>query len=303
MAPRQGKVRGVQRVPTGKPARRWEKSGRDEDVENAFPTSSTAANVGSNGLVRKPQVRKQHKQHEMLSGFESQRASGCTGVVDLLLLQDDDHVVVGTGFAQVLVVELPDGQGKKPKAEFHAAGHHNSVQGIAMHNKAKYLRYGRVGLFIDTVGRDQADSAAGQDPARGAAVAIRGPRKRLHHHHHSHAPLEEHVAVGYNDGEVEIFAFPSRQAVFPGKKVRRRGDLLRQVLAQWSRPSHRVARQRHLPPGRRGHLSNTKAARPQSLCKKYRLVLRLGLVADLVRGLRDHVLERGRGEKVPRRAR
>ena len=45
---------------------------------------------------------------------------------------------------------------------------------------------------------------------RGAtAVAIRGPRKHLHHHHHSHAPLEEHVAVGYNDGEVEIFAFPS----------------------------------------------------------------------------------------------
>ena len=81
------------------------KSGAMRDVENAFPTSSTAANIGSNGLIRKPQVRKQHKQHEMLSGFESQRASGFTGVVDLLLHpQDDDHVVVGTGFAQVLVV-------------------------------------------------------------------------------------------------------------------------------------------------------------------------------------------------------
>ena len=53
--------------------------GRDEDVEAPFPTSPTA-NIGSNGLIRKPQVRKRHKQHEMLSGFESQRASGCTGV-------------------------------------------------------------------------------------------------------------------------------------------------------------------------------------------------------------------------------
>ena len=147
----------------------------------------------------------------MLSGFESQRASGCTGVVDLLLHpQDDNHVVVGTGFAQVLVVELQDGQGKKPKAELHVAGHHNSVQGIAMHNKEPI--FATVGLDCLLILWDATKPIPLQVKTlrEGAtAVAIRGPRKHLHHHHHSHAPLEEHVAVGYNDGEVEIFAFPS----------------------------------------------------------------------------------------------
>ena len=103
------------------------------------------------------------------------------------------------------------------------------------------------------------------------AVAIRGPRKHLHHHHHSHAPLEEHVAVGYNDGEVEIFAFRRWTECSREKRCDDGSDLLRQILsrgrvlactgASGEAPPRRARsqRQRHLPHGRRGHgLSNKK---------------------------------------------
>ena len=235
------------------------------DVENAFPTSSTAANIGSNGLVRKPPVRKQHKQHEMLSGFESQRASGFTGVVDLLLHpQDDDHVVVGTGFAQVLVVELQDGQGKKPKADLHVAGHHNSVQGIAMHNKEP---------IFATVGLDCLLIL--WDATKPIPLQVKTLREVL--------PLLPsgdlgsicttttiHMRLWRNMWPWATTTARSRSSPSPlwtRGVLRKNGATTKRSPApstpQWSRTRHRVARQRHLPHGRRGQLSGQEeAARP-----------------------------------------
>lgn len=186
------------------------KSGAMRDVENAFPGSASIANVGSNGLKPvQPKVRKQHKAHTMLSGFESQRSSGFTGVVDLLLHpMDDNHVVIGTGFCQVLVVDLPDGPGKKPRSELHVAGHHNSVQGLACHSsKNLFATVGLDCLLILWDATQPIPLHVKSLRAGATAVCIRGPHKN--HHHTHHASLEEHLCVGYNDGEVEIFAFPS----------------------------------------------------------------------------------------------
>ena len=177
------------------------------------------------------------------------------------------------------------------------AGHHNSVQGIAMHNKDPI--FATVGLDCLLILWD----ATKPIPLRvktlregATAVAIRGPRKHLHHHHHSHAPLEEHVAVGYNDGEVEIFAFPSLDKRCSPEK---RCDDEAISCAKYS-PSGRVlaigSHDNAIYPWTPCQLSSKKKLRGHLICKKYRLVLRLDLLQTLVWGLRHHVVERRRGE-------
>ena len=177
----------MQRVPTGVPHDVGKKIGRDEGRRERLPHVIDGGQHRQQRTSTKTSGKEATQAARDAVGFESQRASGFTGVVDLLLHpQDDDHVVVGTGFAQVLVVELPDGRGRNRNHELHVAGHHNSVQGIAMHNKENI--FATVGLDCLLILWDATKPIPlqvktlreGRPP-----VAIRGPRKHLHHHHHS----------------------------------------------------------------------------------------------------------------------
>ena len=143
-----------------------------------------------------------------LSGFESQRGSGATGVSDLLLHPlDHSHVLAGLGFGDIVICDLATPSERKtgPGTQTLVVSHHASVQGLAAHPETD--AFVTVGLDCVLVVWDAtAKTASGRLSLRsgGTAVGVRGGAEQR---------FDDHVAVGFNTGAIEVFAWSSLASV------------------------------------------------------------------------------------------
>ena len=190
--------------------------GVDAEKAGGVPGAGSAASGRAKDRAP-PRVRRESNEAKMLSGFESMRSTGAAGVVDLMLHPLDaprfDHVIVGMGFAQLLVVDLTANQ--TPKAETLATAHHGPIHALACHPRVNVFATVGLDCLLFLWDADETRVAASKSlRTGGTAVAIRGPRKPASKAEAASAPSEDHVAVGCNDGGVEVFAFPSLEARF-----------------------------------------------------------------------------------------
>ncbi|KAH8050303.1 hypothetical protein JL721_11386 [Aureococcus anophagefferens] len=184
-----------------------------------FNPTSIAANVGGAGAgaasgkgkardPNAPTVKRNVPKKAFLSGFESQRGSGATGVSDLLLHPlDHSHVLAGLGFGDIVICDLATPSERKtgPGTQTLVVSHHASVQGLAAHPEAD--AFVTVGLDCVLVVWDaSAKTASGRLSLRsgGTAVGVRGGAEQR---------FDDHVAVGFNTGAIEVFAWSSLASV------------------------------------------------------------------------------------------
>lgn len=188
----------------------------EEASGEAFSVPCGGGNIGQSGgaasggepPVKRPPVRRQVEKKAFMSGFESLRSTGSTGVVDLMLHPlDHTHVICGMGFGAISICDLSGTKGREKPIVW---SHHASVQGVAAHPTLD--AFATVGLdcllFVWECHCDPPRKRIARSlRVGGTAVGLRGAVD-------GDVDAEGHVAVGYNTGAVEIFEYATLKPRF-----------------------------------------------------------------------------------------